>query len=288
MNGQPAAEKTALITGASSGFGLLTTLRLARLGWTVYAGYRDPGALGPLTEAAERAGAAGRVRTIRLDVTDETDIREAVRVVRQEAGRLDALIHNAGYAAGGFVEELPLDVWQQQFAVNVFGVARLTREALPLMRETGGGRIVMVSSISGRIGFPGMGPYCASKHALEGMGEALRLELAPFGISVSIVEPGAYRTPIWRKSLAAVHSPAPDSPYAAMYERLLPIVEKNAENGGDPERVAETIVRAVTDKKPRLRYLPGWGERSTLLAMKLLPRSWIERAMLRALGAGRR
>jgi NAD(P)-dependent dehydrogenase (short-subunit alcohol dehydrogenase family) len=281
------AERTALVTGASSGFGFGTALLLARQGWTVYAGFRNPAASGELMGEAERAGIASRIRPIRLDVTAEVDIMEAIRIIEQETGRLDALFNNAGYAAGGFVEELPLSVWKEQFETNLFGVVAVTREALHLLRESGGGRIVLVSSISGRIGFPSLGPYCASKHALEGFGESLRLELAAFGTKVSIVEPGPYRTPIWRKSLASVTPPGPDSPYAAMFAKIRPMLEHSAANGGDPERVAEVIVRALTDKRPKMRYLPGWGERWTVGAKTYLPWSLVERAAQRMLGVKR-
>ncbi|MBW5445606.1 SDR family oxidoreductase [Cohnella sp. CFH 77786] len=286
MEGQR-EERTALLTGASSGFGLRTALLLARQGWTVYAGFRDPAAGGELTAEAERAGARSRIRPIRLDVTAENEVREAVRTVEGEAGRLDALVNNAGFAAGGFVEELPLSAWRGQFETNLFGVVSVTREALPLLRRSGGGRIVLVSSVSGRIGFPSLGPYCASKHALEGLGESLRLEVAAFGTAVSIVEPGPYRTPIWRKSFAGDTPPAPDSPYAALHAKIKPMLERSAARGGDPERVAEAIYRALTDKKPKLRYFPGWGERWTVGAKTFLPWSWIERAALRALGVKR-
>ncbi|WP_123043361.1 SDR family NAD(P)-dependent oxidoreductase [Cohnella candidum] len=279
--------RTALVTGASSGFGYLTALRLARLGWTVYAGFRDVAASGTLAAEAASSGCADRIRPVRLDVTDEAGIREALSRIEREAGRLDALVNNAGLAVGGFVEELPLSAWREQFDTNLFGVVAVTRAALSLLRQSGGGRIVLVSSISGRIGFPALGPYCASKHALEGLGESLRLELAPFGVAVSLVEPGPYRTPIWQKSLASVTAPGPQSPYAGLFARIRPMLEQSAARGGDPELVAETIVRAVRDKKPKLRYLPSWSERWTVGAKRFLPWSWIERAALRVLGVKR-
>lgn len=279
--------KTVLITGASSGFGYLTALLLAKQGWTVYAGYRDPAGAAELTAEAETAGCASHIRPIRLDVTIESEIREAVERIKLQSGRLDALINNAGYAAGGFVEETPLAVWQEQFSVNVFGVVAVTREALPLLRASGDGRIVLVGSVSGRIGFPALGPYCASKHALEGLAESLRLELAAFGVKVSIVEPGPYKTPIWRKSMAGVQPPAPHSPYAPLFGKIRPMLERSAERGGDPERVAATIARALTDKRPRLRYAPSRNELATLGAKRFLPWGVIERAAMRMLGVKR-
>jgi NAD(P)-dependent dehydrogenase (short-subunit alcohol dehydrogenase family) len=279
--------RTALVTGASSGFGLRTVEMLAGKDWTVYAGVRDVERFGEWlrgTAGMESTAAAGRIRPVRLDVTDEDDIRESIGRIECEAGRLDALVNNAGYAAGGFVEEMPLSVWREQFETNVFGVVAVTREALPLMRRSPGGRIVLIGSISGRIGFPGLAPYAASKHALEGLAESLRLELAGFGISVSILEPGPYRTAIWRKSLDRLPPVAPDSPYAALYAKLKPLIERSEAGGGDAGQVADTIYRALTDRKPKLRYLPGAGEKRTLAAKHLLPWSFIERSVLRALG----
>lgn len=280
--------RTALITGASSGFGLRTTLRLARQGWTVYAGYRNPAAEGVWSEAADAANVAARIRPIRLDVTDEAEIRKAIERVAQESGRLDALVNNAGFAIGGFLEQLPIERWRTQFETNVFGVVAVTRAALPLMRSGGsGGRIVMVGSVSGRIGFPALGPYCASKHALEGIAETLRFELAPFGIAVSIIDPGSYQTPIWSKSLANITPPESHSPYADLYAGIKPQFDKSAATQKNPEIVAAAIVRALTDKRPKLRYLPGWNERAMIGAKRLLPWSWFEWAVQSVLGVKR-
>ncbi|TJY42438.1 SDR family oxidoreductase [Cohnella pontilimi] len=279
--------KVALVTGASSGFGMRTALMLGGKGWTVYAGFRDLSRSGELMQEAAAAGLEARIRPIRMDVTDEEQIREAVRVVAEEAGRLDALVNNAGFAAGGFVEDIPLSVWREQFETNLFGVVAVTRECLPLMRQTGGGRIVMVGSVSGRIGFPGMAPYAASKHALEGLAESLRLELAGFGLWVSVIEPGSYKTSIWRKSLDSLPPVKPDSPYAALYAKLLPIIQRTAAGGGDPDQVAAAIFRALSDAKPKLRYLPGSGEKRMLAAKHILPWNMIENATLKVLGTKR-
>lgn len=273
----------ALVTGTSSGFGMLTAVRLARQGWTVYAGMRDTGRGGELMSRALAAGVAARIRPVRLDVTREDEIRAAVETAVTESGRIDALVNNAGFAAGGFLEEVPIARWREQFETNVFGVVAVTQAVLPVMRAQGGGRIVLVSSVSGCIGFPALSPYAASKHALEGLGESLRLELAPFGIHVSLVEPGAYRTPIWDKGLREAVVPSADSPYAPLYRKLQPLLERSAGRGGDPEAVAAVIVRALTDRRPKLRYVPGPGERAMLAVKRLVPWRWIEGAMLRLL-----
>ena len=292
-NVAPAAKEhgrggVALVTGTSSGFGMLTAVRLARLGWTVYAGMRNPERGGELMARARAAGAAERIRPVRLDVTREDEIRAAVETILAESGRIDALVNNAGFAAGGFFEFVPLARWREQFETNVFGLVAVTQAVLPAMRKQGGGRIVLVGSVSGRIGFPGLSPYAASKHAVEGLAESLRLELKPFGIFVSIVEPASYRTPIWEKGLRDAMLPPADSPYAPMYRKLQPLFRRSAEGGGDPERVAAAIVRALTDRRPKLRYAPGVRERAALAMKNLAPWSWIEWSILRVLaGAGK-
>jgi len=281
-------EKVALVTGTSSGFGMLTAVRLARLNWTVYAGMRDLTRGGELMARAREAGAAERIRPVRLDVTREDEIRAAVETALAEAGRIDALVNNAGFAVGGFLEEVPLERWREQFETNVFGMVAVTQAVLPAMRKQGEGRIVLVGSMSGRFGFPGLAPYSASKHAVEGLGEALRLELAPFGIFVSIVEPASYRTPIWEKGLRDAMFPPDDSPYAPLYRKLQPLFRQSAESGGDPEKVAAVIVRALTDRRPKLRYTPTMQERTALALKGLVPWSWIEWPIRRMLaGAGK-
>ncbi|MFD0672333.1 SDR family oxidoreductase [Cohnella sp. GCM10027633] len=277
-------ERVALVTGAGSGFGLLTALLLADKGWIVYAGLRDAGRQSELNDGARERGVERLVLPIQLDVTDAGQIEEAVRTIRERHGRLDALVNNAGFAAGGFVEEVPIEDWRKQFETNVFGLIAMTQAALPVMRARRTGRIVLVSSVSGRIGFPALAPYVASKHAVEGFGESLRLELAAFGIGVSLIEAGPYRTPIWRKSITALREPAPESPYYETYGRLKPMLEHSSANGGDPARVAETIWRAISDAKPKLRYMPTRSEKLTLAAKQWLPWRVIERTALKAMG----
>lgn len=274
----------ALVTGAGSGFGLLTVLLLAEKGWVVYAGLRDSSRGEGLMEEAQKRGVANLVVPLQLDVTDSGQIAQAVDAIRVQSGRLDALVNNAGFAAGGFVEEMPIERWREQFETNVFGLVAMTKAALPTMRAQRSGRIVLVSSISGRIGFPGLAPYVASKHAVEGFGESLRLELAGFGIGVSLIEAGPYRTPIWRKSIDTLQEPSPESAYQGLYSRIKPIFEHSAASGGDPIRVAESIWRAISDNKPKLRYLPTRIEKKTLRAKHWLPWGMIERIALRTMG----
>lgn len=281
-------ERVALVTGAGSGFGLLTSVLLAEKGWTVYAGLRDASRDGELREAVAASGVEARVRPIQLDVTDGGQVARAIAAIRELSGRLDALVNNAGFAVGGFVEEVPLAKWREQFETNVFGVVAMTQAALPLMRAQREGRIVIVSSVSGRIGFPALAPYVASKHAIEGFGESLRLETAGFGIGVSLIEAGPYRTPIWRKSMGALEEPAPDSAYRELYRRLKPMLDHSASGGGDPRLVAETIARAIQARKPKLRYQPSRSDKLTIAAKRWLPWRAIERTALKALGVNKK
>ncbi|WP_027085902.1 SDR family oxidoreductase [Cohnella panacarvi] len=277
-------RNAALVTGAGSGFGLLTALLLAEKGWMVYAGLRDSSRSEGLVKEATARGIADQVVPLQLDVTDCGQIAQAVETIRQRQGRLDALVNNAGFAAGGFVEEVPLERWREQFETNVFGLVAMTQAVLPMMRAQRSGRIVLISSVSGRIGFPALAPYVASKHAVEGFGESLRLEVAGFGIGVSLIEAGPYRTEIWRKSIDSLQEPTAESAYRGYYVRLKPIFEHNAETGGDPSHVAASIWRAISDNKPKLRYQPTSSEKKTLRAKQWLPWGFIERMALKAMG----
>ncbi|PYI54624.1 SDR family oxidoreductase [Paenibacillus flagellatus] len=277
-----ASERVAVITGCSSGFGLSTAIVLAQKGFRVVATMRDTGKKAALEAEAGRAGVARRLDIRRLDVTDEAAIEETVSAVLAEYGRIDLLVNNAGFAMGGFVEDVPLADWRKQLETNFFGLVAMTRAVIPAMRERRSGTIVHVSSVSGRIAFPGYGPYAASKFAVEGFGETLRHELAPFGVRVVLVEPGAYKTPIWEKGLGAIRG-RPGSPYEERLLAVLAYSRKAAETAPDPREVAERIGRIADDPAPRLRYALGKGSRVLLAAKALLPWRLLERIVARAL-----
>ena len=237
-----------LVTGCSSGIGRATAERLARSGWTVYASARR-------LEAIE--GLAG-CRLLQLDVTDDASMRAAVERIEQEEGAVGVLVNNAGYSQSGAVESVPLDVARRQFETNVFGLARLTQLVLPGMRGQGWGRVVNVSSMGGRLTFPGGGWYHASKHAVEALSDALRFEVQGFGIDVVVIEPGLIRTSFAEAAVGSIEQE--DGPYtrfnaavgaatAGVYENT--IAQKL---GGGPETVARAIEQAVTTKRPRTRY----------------------------------
>lgn len=245
--------RVALVSGCSSGIGKATARRLADAGWTVYAGQRRLGA----SEVSPCRGEG--VSPIALDVTDETQMRAAIERISTETGRLDALINNAGVDHLAVVEEQADVALRAVMEVNFFGAMALTRLALPLLRRRSPSFIVMVSSLSGLLGLPGSSAYCASKFALEGAAEALRHEVARFGVRVVLVEPGGYASALNAKRLGASRDPA--SPYAPMLDHLARAPEPTA----DPSGVALCIIEAIESGAPLLRY-PAGGQALAVMA----------------------
>jgi NAD(P)-dependent dehydrogenase (short-subunit alcohol dehydrogenase family) len=270
---------TVVITGASSGIGRATALTLARAGWHVFAGVRREADGAALAADAGAIGVGALVRPLPLDVTDEASITRAVVAVRDElgadGGRLVGLVNNAGIAGAGPIEEVSLGRFREVLAVNVLGVVAVTQAFLPLLRQSRG-RIVNVSSVSGRAAPPFLGPYAASKFALEALSDALRVELRPWGIKVIVVEPGPIATPIWEKgetaALADRESRA-GSPYAPYLDRVLGLFRGAAARGFPPERVAATIARALAVPRPRARYLVTRNALGFALFARLAPES---------------
>ncbi|GAB6935791.1 oxidoreductase [Calditerricola yamamurae] len=275
-------DRVALITGASSGIGYQAALALAREGYHVAATMRNLAARDRLLNAAQQMGVADRLEVYRLDVTDAEAATRVVAAVTDRWGRIDLLVNNAGMAVGGFVEEVDLEAWQEQFAVNVWGLLAVTKAVLPVMRRQKSGRIINISSVAGRFGFPALAPYAASKFAVEGLSEALRLELLPFGIQVVLIEPGAFRTAIWEKGLGRIASDS-GSPYADMAARIARQVMRSAQTAPPPDAVVATLLKAARAKRPRLRYVVGSGARRLLWLKALLPWTVVERAALRVL-----
>ena len=243
-----------LITGASSGIGRATAVHFARKGWRVYATMRRPEAAAELRHQALAAGWS--LATPALDVTDDGAVTRAVdAMLGDTGGRLDALINNAGYYAFGALEETSPEELRAQLDTNVVGVHRVTRAVLPAMRARRAGAIVTIGSISGKVALPLVGPYCASKWALEGMIESLRYELIPFGIRVALVEPGAYKTDLHVKEIRAGAAGRSDSPYAALlasYQRQVAALARD-----DLDALIEVIYRAATFPHPKLRWPVG-------------------------------
>ncbi|HZL21564.1 MAG TPA: SDR family oxidoreductase [Polyangia bacterium] len=244
-----------LVTGSSSGIGRATAERFAARGWRVFASLRRPPSGAALRELAAAKG--WRLTTPELDVTRADSVAAAVsEVLRETDGRLDVLVNDAGYYAYGPLEETSPDELRAQLETNVIGVHRVTRAVLPAMRARRDGTIVTIGSLSGRVALPMVGPYHASKWALEGMIEAWRLELHPFGVRVALIEPGPFETPLYSNERPASAAERPDSPYAdllASYRRQ----SARLGRAKDLEPVIDAIERAATAANPRLRWPVG-------------------------------
>lgn len=265
-----------LVTGASSGFGRLAVLEAARRGHVVYAGVRDPSRLEPFGHE--------RVHVVPLDVTRPDQRRAAVDRVVAEQGRIDALVNNAGVTLGGFLETVDEDELRALFETNVFAVFSLTRLVLPVMRAQRDGAVVMVSSMSGRMAVPGLGAYGASKFALEGLAEAWRHELAPFGVRVALIEPGPYKTELLGRNRAMARgAEAPDGPYAVYLQRMSALAAKVEAGAGDPAEVANRIVDLCEQRRFALRHPMGRSARVRAWLLRLAPFALFERIFSRTL-----
>ncbi len=267
--------KTALVTGASAGIGEATARRLLADGYEVYAAARRMDRMAPLAEAG--------ARLIALDLTDDASIATAAARVREEAGRLDVLVNNAGYGSYGALEDVPLAEARRQFEVNLFGAARLIQLFLPMMRAQGSGKIVNVSSIGGKSGEPFGVWYHATKYALEGLSDSLRMELTPFGIDVIVIEPGAIRTEwggIAQESLLAMSGETDYGPYARRHAKMHARAGASG-LGSPPGKVADIIARAVRTRRPRTRYPAGGGAPVFLFLQRVLSDRMLDRLMWR-------
>ena len=274
-------EKVAVITGSSSGIGLLTAIELARGGYRVVATMRDLGRRTRLDEAAERAGVSGRLDVRRLDVTETDSIPGVVEAVVRDHGRIDLLVNNAGFAMAGFAEDMRLAEIRQQFETNFFAHVAMTKAVLPVMRRQRAGHIIMVSSISGRVGQPVLSSYSSSKFALEGWSEALRLETFSLGIRVVLVEPGAFGTDIWQRN-AKIGEDAfrADSPNRERAERFAAMAKKL--HKADAIVVARLIARIAGDPNPKLRYRIGFDAHLQRWLRALLPWRIYEKLVAKA------
>lgn len=279
----PSHSKVVLITGCSSGFGFLTAARLASRGHHVYATMRDLNKQGALINELKERKADAKI--LRLDVRDDASIEAVIKEIGADHGRLDVLVNNAGGAIGGYFEDLTQDEIRKQMEINFFGVQNVTRAALPLMRPHRSGKIINISSISGRYGSPAFGAYNASKWALEGFSESLYFELKPFGLDVVLIEPGAYKTKIFNenKKIAANFSNA-ESPYFERSQFLKNMIDKHLrDNYRDPEDIAALIEKIIGIKNPSLRYIPEVESRLQITLRSVLPfrlYSWIFQKLL--------
>ena len=283
-------NKIILITGCSSGFGMLTAARLAAGGHTIYATMRN--LLKQDTLKLELEKRATKCQILHLDVTDDKSINKAIDTIEKQSHRLDVLINNAGYGIGGFFEDLSEDEIRSQFETNFFGVQKVTRSALPLMRTTASKsgkdfstKIINISSAQGLSTLPGLGAYGASKFAREGCSESWYFEIQPFGIEVVILEPGTYLTKaIDENSHEAGIGLDTDSPYAKYAKRLkdlhsnILITKKGV---GDPEDVAIMIEDIINRKRNKLRYLAGTQAKIRVWMKSILPFRWFSKIILK-------
>jgi NAD(P)-dependent dehydrogenase (short-subunit alcohol dehydrogenase family) len=273
--------KTAIVTGSSSGFGELIAIELAKSGFQVIATMRNLSKKGHLLKLAAAEEVKDKITVYQLDVTAQETIEKFKEYIHR-LDSVDLLINNAGYAMGGFSEELTVDDYRTQFETNFFGVIAVTNTILPAMRKQGSGKIINMSSISGRFGFPGLSAYVSSKHALEGYSESLRLELKPFGIDVVLIEPGSYKTNIWQ-SIENV-SLSNDSPYELMKDSILKILTTGQDSYEDPQDVARLAAQIASyENTPTLRYPIGKGVKNMIQVKNFLPWKTIERIILKKL-----
>ena len=259
-------QRVAIVTGASSGIGEAIARALHVRGFRVYAAARRVDRMSAL------AGAGIEVRP--LDVTDDASMVAFVDGVIAEAGQIDVLVNNAGYGSYGALEDVPMDEARRQFDVNVFGLARLTQLVLPHLRARGSGRIINISSMGGKIYEPLGSWYHATKFAVEGLSDSLRMELAPFGIHVVVIEPGAIKTEWAGISAENVRKQSADGPYAKQAGQVAAVLDAGSgetARGSAPTVVAEAVVKAATASRPRTRYAVGLGAKPMLFARRVLP-----------------
>ena len=267
------SPKVILITGTSSGFGLLIAARLAAQGHFVYATMRDLNKQQPLMDEVSKRG--GQVFISGLDVCKPTTINPVIEEIKTRHKHIDVVINNAGFGFAGFFEDLAEEEIRHQMEVNFFGVQNVCRQVLPLMRDHRRGLIINISSIAGQTATPCLGAYNASKWALEGFSESLYYEVAPFGIKVVLVEPGSYPTKIFTENARyGKNYNNPNSPYYQFSQRLKMFVEKHIRNSKrNPEDVAQLVERIINTPNPRLRYISDYSSLMRVLISKILPPS---------------
>ena len=264
------AAKAVLITGCSTGIGRAAAEHLAGRGWTVYATARRPESIEDLKDKG--------CRTLALVVTDEQSMRDAVKQVEDAEGAVGVLVNNAGYSQSGAVETVSMDELRRQFETNVFGLVRMCQLVLPSMREAGRGRIVNISSMGGKLTFPGGGVYHGTKYAVEALSDVLRFEVKGFGVDVSIIEPGLIRSNFAETAVGSVTQDG--GPYAAFNAAVSASTASVYEGplgrlGGEPDAVAKAIEKAVTARRPRTRYPVTASARLFMGQRALLPdRAW--------------
>jgi len=257
-------EKVAVVTGSSSGIGYETALALARDGFYTFASVRNTKKSEKILEIAKKENL--KIEVIELDVDNEKSINDAIEKIISKKQRIDVLVNNAGWGLFGSVEDVSLKDFRAQFETNFFGIISIIQKVAPVMRKQKSGVIVNISSVAGRIGFPGSPAYISSKFALEGLSESLRYELGQFGVKTIIIEPGVIKSNFF--SSMKIAEPKPDSPYKEITEKVIMGVKMMAELGTPPSEVATTILNAIKEENPRPRYIVGNDAQMFLEAKK--------------------
>lgn len=265
--------RVVLITGASSGIGKATALRLIKDGHIVYGAARR---MEKMTDISDAGGTA-----IGMDICDEDEIRAAVERILSDHGRIDVLINNAGFAINGAIEQVPITDARRQFEVNLFGLAALTQRVLPVMREQQGGHIINVSSVGGKVYSPLGAWYHATKHALEGWSDCLRVETAQFGIQVSIIEPGAIQSE-FEDGMTETMLEYAQAPYDDLAKAYVAATRKNYDGSPStsPNVIADIVAKAVSTNRPKTRYVGGKLAKPVLFLRRWLPDRWFDRMLL--------
>ncbi len=278
-----------LVTGCSTGIGRACAVYLAERGFCVLAGVRRP------SDGRQLEAASKNLRGIQLDIADGASISAAAREIAEITGEsgLAGLVNNAGIGVYGPVEFVPVEDWRRQFEVNVFGHVGVTQALLPMLRRHvaahghGSGRIVFIGSITGRVTIPTLGPYSASKHAIAAVAAALRMELRDQGIFVSLLEPGAIQSEIWRKGDETVATIGPDSAVRQLYGRQIDaVVRTSRQSAGSAigaDRVARLVYRCLTARRPPIRKTVGRDAMSAAIIKRLLPEKWFDKILREAL-----
>jgi NAD(P)-dependent dehydrogenase (short-subunit alcohol dehydrogenase family) len=263
-------SRVAFVTGASSGFGLLTAVTLARAGFRVFASVRGANKQDDLLRAAVEAGVV--IDVVHMDLARAEQRQAAVDYILSRTGRLDVLVNNAGYGLGGFAEDVSEDELRQQFDTNFFGTVELTKLVLPQMRARRSGWIIVLTSMAGVVASPGVSSYVSSKFALEGYFDALNYELAPFDVNVSLIEPGQFPTPALTAYPRSVGSDDASSPYYKLGTWIKEQIDSRVAGlKSDPQSVADLVHRIATSKRPRCRYAIGVDARAMSWLQRTLP-----------------
>ena len=272
-------HKSVLVTGASSGIGEATAIHLAHQGFKVFAGARRIQKLNDLSGLGQ-----GRIHPVALDVTDEGSIAAALEAIKAEGASIYGLVNNAGISVPGPVEMVPAEEWRRQYETNVFGVLNVIRAVLPEMRAARVGRIVNISSVAGRISSPFHGAYASSKHALEGISDALRGEVAPYGVKVIVVRPGFINTPFGHQEQDGLEQYASNGPYADQVQIYKTWHAKGHPTAPPPIVVAEAVEKALTAARPSARYLAPANVAGALMLRNLLPATVMDWILNRTIG----